>query len=239
MKTILLFCGLLYSFVALAQDPQLFENTWYLENINIDGTQISAPSNDEVSFVDFVFITNDVFNTTICNSAQAEVVFSPTEDTFEIINMAITLIMCDLGENNVFENQYFNGFFAHNQGVDNPFNYEITTGTGSSKQLVLTSAAGNTATYNNAILDVTEQRLEKLLLYPNPVTSTVKITSQSTVPFIEVTIFSITGQQVLQKQFEQGTNSVALDLTSLKNGLYFAQIKDTSGKSQMQRLVKK
>ncbi|WP_432412382.1 T9SS type A sorting domain-containing protein [Rasiella sp. SM2506] len=238
MKKILLLCGLFYSMVALAQDPQLFDTTWYLENIIIDGTQINAPSNDEVPFVEFI-ITNDGFNTYVCNFAIGEVAFSQTEDTFEILNMVISLIDCDNQVNTVFEGDYFQDFFGPNFIFDNPFAYEITTSTGDSKQLVLTSASGNTATYNNAILSVNEQHLGDFISYPNPVASTVTITPQSNTLVAEVTIFNITGQQILQKQLELGTNDVTLDLTSLQSGLYFAQIKDHNGRSHLQRMVKK
>ena len=61
MKTIkILILVLFASLSSYAQNPQLFENTWYLQKIVIDNQDFFPPSNNEIEFVSLNLTENDV-----------------------------------------------------------------------------------------------------------------------------------------------------------------------------------
>lgn len=239
MKIILLAIATLIFQISVAQDPQLLENTWYLQELIVNNISYPAPNNSEVSEVPANFYPvnpNEEFNTAICNSASGiDIIYNNANSSFAFPNgLAITFIVCKDPYNFTFEINYFQEFFFDND--INPFIYEIVS-SGNSKSLILTSQDGDQAIYGDELLAISELALTTFSVYPNPFTSTIAI--QSDISFKNVSIYNVLGQNVMQKMFKNGTKTVSLEVTSLKSGLYFAVIEDERGHRLVKRLVKK
>lgn len=52
MKTLLHILLFSISVSSFAQDQRLFDNTWYLQKINIDGIDYLAPQNNEIDSIE-------------------------------------------------------------------------------------------------------------------------------------------------------------------------------------------
>jgi hypothetical protein len=80
MKTFITIFILALSTNAFAQDPQLFENDWYLQNVIIDGQDNFPPSNDDVPFITITFIQNNSFiSTYVCDALEGTVIYTNSE----------------------------------------------------------------------------------------------------------------------------------------------------------------
>jgi hypothetical protein len=63
------------------------------------------------------------------------------------------------------------------------------------------------------------------IIYPNPVTDILNIQSDDLTPEATVTIINQTGVVLLTKEFHRGTNSMSIDVSNLKSGLFFVKVK--------------
>ena len=167
MKTIkilvLVLCASLSSY---AQDPQLFENTWYLQKVIIDGQDNFPPINNEVPYVP-LFITVNNLETSVCDSMSGSFV-EINNDSFTVSDFNFLLIECSLQENIDFETLYFIDFF-NALLQNNIYNYTIVSNTGNSKILTLTNNSGSQAIYGNEILSNQDFDISSFKVYPNPV----------------------------------------------------------------------
>ena len=156
------------SFGGFSQEPELFDNEWFLTEITQDGEEISIPDNDEVSFVPLTFGKpgNDTirnFSTDVCNYLSADVEYSAEENTFVLVLPVSSLIVCNNFDNQEFELAYF-GFYEE----EGAFDYDISE-ENETKTLTITSPDGtDTATYTSTNLSTASEVVKKLRLYPNP-----------------------------------------------------------------------
>ena len=91
MKTFITIFILALSTTAFAQDPQLFENEWYLQNVIIDGQDNFPPSNDELSYVPAIF-TQDGFFTSVCNELTGFIEYEINSFSFHNLWKLLLLI---------------------------------------------------------------------------------------------------------------------------------------------------
>ena len=115
MKNIYLILALFFCYTGSAQDPRLFENTWYLRLMVIqEDIYVIPPSNDEVPYVSLEFNENDgILETTVCNLESARVEFDGRSFYFPE-GMSLTLDDCEIPENDNFEEWYFDYIFYAN-----------------------------------------------------------------------------------------------------------------------------
>ncbi|MAM28617.1 MAG: secretion protein [Flavobacteriaceae bacterium] len=92
----------------------------------------------------------------------------------------------------------------------------------------------------DAFLSVNEANLKsKLSLYPNPVATTLQITSDSSIVLNGLQVYDIQGKMVLSKaEFSSGNGNHTVDLGHLKSGVYFAKFNTNQGATTF-RFVKK
>ncbi len=72
-------------------------------------------------------------------------------------------------------------------------------------------------------------------LYPNPTTGNLQIESTQTIS--KVIVYNLIGQQV--KTFEMQADQNSIDISNLKTGSYFVNLKSTSGNTYTKLIVKK
>ena len=116
MKHITLFLAIFVFYTAYTQDPQLFENDWYLQNVIIDGQDNFPPSNDDVPFITIAFIQNNSFiSTYVCDALEGTVIYTNSE--FLVNGWSMTLGGCFgpfAQENTLFQGIYLDTFFVGN-----------------------------------------------------------------------------------------------------------------------------
>lgn len=163
------FLGL--SSLGFSQNPMLFEYEWQLTTMTIDAVEVPAISNSEVSSVFLTFNEeSSSLQTKVCNEGFADLTFNE-DDTYTITSLGITLIFCNVMENNFFEISYFSNFFDMN----NPMITYIINETENSASLLLVSSNNNTALYNGELLTAKDFKANQLTLYPNPTKDFVNI----------------------------------------------------------------
>ncbi|WP_179334678.1 DUF7619 domain-containing protein [Winogradskyella costae] len=98
-----------------------------------------------------------------------------------------------------------------------------------------------TNTFNTefvAALNLAENNLNsQYLLYPNPSKDVVNLSFSSEQSSIEVTVLDILGKSVLTKK-EQHVSTLALNISSLEDGVYFVNVKDNNGHSILKKIIK-
>lgn len=75
-----------------------------------------------------------------------------------------------------------------------------------------------------------QQNIFDITLYPNPVQSSTTLQFYLTDSrYISINIFDMTGRKVMTipvRQYQTGTNNIAIDLSALQNGIYFVRMDD-------------
>ena len=241
MKKIFILLAFLCMTKSYSQDPQLFENTWYLQKIVLeDGTEHIPVPNEDVPFIAITFYEENEefpyhFETSVCNYFVGEVIYQPV-NIFLITHSGMSLIGCDPVEHYMFEGIQF-GFFmdSNNNHLEDPFLYEIIT-TGDEKTLIITNVRGDIAYYGDTYLSITNFETHKVALYPNPVSDKLFIESQESIN--QITVYNIQGKQLRNSYFNNGKR-VELDVSILQNGVYFIEIKTPNGNSIVKKVNKK
>mgnify|MGYP000042639435 CR=1 FL=1 len=218
MKILVLFV----SFSSYAQDPQLLDNTWYLQKIIIDDVEYYPPINAGVDNTFLGFFNDYNFHTTACSSILSDSIII-TDDLFTVEEfIQLPSPDCNLPETIIFENLYFGDFFDA-QHTNKTFNYNIETGADNIKTLILTNDLNYSAIYGNEILSNHDFDILSFNVYPNPSSDIINISSEE--PINRIKVFDTLGRLVL----EQNNPSSQMDVSSLSTGLLFIKIETDQG----------
>jgi len=230
MKNIkIIFLALIVSLSSYAQDPQLFDNDWYLQKVIIEDIDYFPPINPEVGNVDLLIVENYI-SALVCESIASDIATITNE--FFIIDEFFWLPdgTCDLEETVSFQGVYFHLFFNW-QEQNNSFNYNIETGAEDFKVLTLTNSNGDVAIYGNELLANQVFDNSSFTIYPNPVKNILQISTQSqgyvSVIINKVTVYDVLGKLVLEES--NPTPTMQLDVSSLASGLLLVQIETNKG----------
>ncbi len=232
---------LIISQSVLAQDPILFQGTWELESLVLDGEAFSPPFNDEIDTVGLTFEDEegaDIFNSWVCNSFFASINFEEGGDESDFSfsfteDYSITLIECDLAENTIFENQYFN-FYLNT--MQDPFEYIIEF-LGNNPTLIITASNGDAAVYGNPTLSASDFIKPSFSIYPNPSSDQLYINTNQDTGDYKITVFDIQGKQHLTTSKETLISN-PLQIQDWASGVYFIRIEDQNGVMTTKRFIK-
>lgn len=229
----------LVGYTSAAQDPRLFENTWYLQNIIIDGQDNFPPSNEEVPYVP-LWMEQNHLETSVCDTGSGMIEFSSIDSSFIFTNgMAMTLGNCYISDNFPFQVIYFHDFFNSNYiTVDDIFVYEIIDGGDNNYTLTITSAEGNQAIYGNQILATEDFEEFQFYIYPNPASEHITLTSNGANGPIDIKIFNLEGK-LLKNRNLSGKDNFSLDISEFSTGLYFLKMQTEEGNVEVKRFFKK
>jgi hypothetical protein len=242
MKNTIYLFTLLIGLFSNAQQSTLFDYTWQLEFIELNGTTLFQPVNEEsTELITINFYEDDLFEPTIyfehnliCDVFGCEVVVFSGDDTFDFFGCGITLDGCSIEENTTFQSNYTIVFYSFNTAeVFSPFTYSFTT-EDNVIYLTILNSLGNSATYSATLLNNTRFESSQFTIYPNPVHAQLNIESES-FDIQNLEIFNLTGKQLLQKKYNPNET---LDVSSLVNGLYVLKINTEDG-TFTKKLVKK
>ncbi|QIE59962.1 T9SS type A sorting domain-containing protein [Rasiella rasia] len=237
MKPILLFVlSVFTTLTTVAQDPALFDTTWYIHKITVDNVETFPPNSSEpIPFDETKFFMNpNTMGTGYCSNYGAEVIYHPVDDTFELQSVVELKGTC-----NEQANLDFTTLLAYFITVDfEPFGeiieYEVTT-SGGSKSLLLTNSLGDSVLYGNEMLGVADNEQVNVHVYPNP-TADVLYIEVGQQEVTDLTIYNLSGSQERSISEVKGNNSI--DVQSLKAGVYFIKITNDTGMQLFNKFVK-
>jgi len=214
--------------IANAQLHEILKETdWYVDHVVLDGETYPTPLVNVVGIVD----PNIVFDEDIAyavvdpesDSFFSDVTYDPVENAFVFIMPGITLPGCQ--QYCDFAQVYFEFLFGDGENV--PFTYEIFVTDSGAYFLIIMDEFGNEAHYQDTpILGSDNLELSKTMVYPNPVSNLLFISSERAV-VQKIAIFDVTGQLVL----EQTGETSQMDVSMLNGGIYFAEITSEEGRT--------
>lgn len=237
MKPILLFILCVFTtLTTVAQDPELFDTTWYIHKITIDNVEAFPPNSSEPIPVEETYFDEEpgFMQTGYCNFYGSTIVYDTFDDTFEIETMVELKSTCLEQANLDFTDLLIDFLMFNNNPIGETFEYEITT-SGGSKSLLLTNSLGDSVLYGNEMLGVADNKQVNVHVYPNP-TAYVLYIEVGQQEVADVTIYNLSGSQVRSISEVKGNNSI--DVQSLKAGVYFIKITNDTGMQLFNKFVK-
>ncbi len=224
----ILFLSLFFINISNAQDPQLFENDWYLQKIIIDNNDYYPPNiiGEQINGRIYFFDEFDVININFCGSIEGLINYEVDDDLFTLDDYpSITIGDCSSSENNSFSLMYFTVYFSNGSDIAfNPFNYIIENDT-DNLRLTIENNNGDKAIYGNTLLSTHEVRLEDFNITPNPASNLINIKYTNKLNINKVLVYDTIGRLVL----EQSNPNNQIDISNLSSGLLFVQIETNNG----------
>ena len=219
---------------ALAQDPQLFENPWYLHKITIEDVDLFPPY-DGLANLDSYFSENpSYFSASFCDVMAPPIQYEGAT-VFNLGDRPVILLgFCDDPASLQYDNAFFSIFFENRNFAKNPFNYTITE-ENNVKMLVITNAEGNKAFFGDELLAIKDIESQFISLFPNPATSELTISSNNTA-LENISIFNLQGQKVMTVPFQ--LNEQAINISNLQSGVYFLKAESDTGQQFVAKFVK-
>ena len=219
-KTLLILFISLISFHSYAQNPDLFR-TWYLHFFQ--GSDLGYPyeiSDISPSINPYLEIYEDLnFNGEgACNTYEGAFDHLGTSN-LETSFFNNTNDDCGVQIHNNFENAFF-GFLSAG------FWYEITQ---DSEGFILTFSTPifGYALFKDYSLSTTDNRFNKLKIYPNPTSEKLFISSENTI-ISDFSIYTISGKKLITQKYIQNK---PIDVSELSKGIYFIEISSSERKT--------
>ncbi|WP_186987780.1 T9SS type A sorting domain-containing protein [Constantimarinum furrinae] len=216
-----------------SQDLQLFENTWYLQNLIINGSNNIPPSNTEVPHITVNFNQPDGFETFTCDLLDGILIHNNSE--FLIDSWAMTLFNCINPINKNFQIIYLDDFFVSN--IDDPFGYEIINESNGSKTLIIVNVQGDQAFYNTELLSIKDISFDTFSIFPNPTSNEVIVQSLQGLNIESLQIVDVNGKLLFSRS-TMNSDKTLINIENLKSGLYFIIIENENQKRIAKKLVK-
>ena len=229
MKLVSIILIFFLSSAAMAQDDRLFENTWYLHYMVIDGVNRVPPTLPNTAYADF-FANGDLFTAYCPEEAGGTFItyFGTTE--FSHGPMGWLLGGCYTGWSSLYNNLYQNFWSTPNQ----IFSYEIIDN-GQLRTLIITNPETDIAIFGDTIILENPDFDEKFIgLYPNPVKDNLHITNSLGTKIQYMEIVAITGQRLRAIM----ANVQSVDVSELSPGIYFLRIRDLNDVWYVRKFVK-
>jgi hypothetical protein len=223
-------------------DPLLYEFPWYLNSIEIDGVSYEAPLNAEVPFVTAVFSeTTPNFLSAVCDSAEGDIISVEPFTSFSFPSgLNITTVVCTDGDNEIFENLYFNNFFLDN--IDQPFEYGIYIIDSEIPTYGLSiwwGEGSHWAHYFDEVLSIPTNELASITVFPNPVSETLNLKFLNEIAFpVQISLIDTSGRLFYTESLEQVVYRHQLDVQNVPRGFYFVQIVDDNGRRLTKKIIK-
>jgi hypothetical protein len=224
MKYLLLLISVTYSAQFFAQDPDLIQ-TWYLQELfyiepqYYDVTDIDPAISPYITILaNFEFEGQGACNTFNGNYTQ------PVNGHFVADNFNSSTANCDFPIHNSFEDSYF-GFMSE------WWYYDIVDD-GIGLRLSIYQPLDPYAVFTNYPLSVSDKEITDIVIYPNPSSSIINITSQQN-PILSIEVLDLLGKNILRQNFDFET----VDISDLDTGIYLMKITTMNG-STIKKIAK-
>lgn len=238
MKNIkILFLVVFAYFTSYAQDPQLFENDWYLQKVIIDEVEHLPPFPNVIGRISFDSVFLDVSNS-FCEEGFETPIDYISNSNFNIDDGGNVLLgTCtnpDIIQYGIYHFSIYHNL--NNSIAKNPFSYSFLDNNGI-LELTIVNTDGDIAIYGNELLSNQDFENTSFELYPNPVKDELFISIISDLVNFNVIIFDINGKQVLSLK-NVDLNNKPIDVLQLTSGIYFILLEDKLGRIAIKKFTK-
>ena len=219
---------------SFAQDPQIFNNTWYLHNVIVNGIDNIPPNSN----MNMMFSATSL-STNACNAMFGSVVFENNTTQFSFSNYSITLNICEDAAVAMYQEIYFPVFTDEidtSPTFTSYFTYSISETEGV-KTLIINSAFNKQAIYSNVALSTPQFNKESFSFYPNPSEDFIEIKLNNS-PSINTTLEIYNEIGILYKTEKLTVTNTRIDTKNLASGIYFLKITTQNGIT-VKKLIKK
>ncbi len=223
------------SFNLYAQDPELFEHTWYFVTGELDGEIFFQPPEEHI--IEINFSNDEIFlcypSCDECYSNYVEI----TVDSFivsEIEPWIVLIGFCNPPQNEFIDVHNSVYFFSH-ENSKNPFTYTIDT-VDDYLQLTIENGEGDWAVYNSVFLSTSSFNESSFFIYPNPVKETLYI-NNGLKQQVTATIYDVSGKELQKQHFFEESNK-SIEVKVLSPGLYFVVFESEVGKRVSKKFIK-
>ncbi len=226
------------SYNLYAQDPQLFEHTWYFVNGELNGESFVQPFENHIAIVSFSFEVISICYQFCDECISNENIGSYTNDNFIIPddegeNWLVLIGFCNPPESDFIDLHNSVYFYTHDVSK-NPFSYTIET-VDDYYQLTITNGEGDYAIYNSVLLTTPSFNQNSFTLYPNPAEEILFINNNFQQE-VNATIYNLKGKLVQSLQIKVGQTQI--EVKQLKTGLYFMVFENETGQQVSKKFVK-
>ena len=226
---IIIFIGL-FSNQALTQDIRIFDNSWYLHDLVINGANNVPPINNEIPYVAAEFFNNGELNTGMCQEIGIGTLQYSGSSQFQVINLNFLAGGC---QQNMPFNQSYSSLYINFWSANN-FSYEIIDN-GLNSTLTITDSNGDYAIYENKILlSVNNTSKLKFSIYPTIVKTSFNINYDSSNKILKLRIYNSFGKMVAA--FEKIESNI--DISNLPTGMYLVSIEFNDYNIETKKIIK-
>ena len=234
MKRTTLLLIILMNLTCLSQDSRLFEQTWILHDLILDGQSNVPPINSEQNFIPAEFIEPNEFYTGVCDGTggYGEIEYNGSVEFYFPFGIGWLAGGCDLNENSAYDYLYADEFW--NQSILDPFQYEIID-IGQDRSLIVTASNGNQAIYSNSLLSAAKFKNANLVIYPIPVNDVINLKYTEDISINRIRIYDLNGKQVslIIKNLSQ------INVQNLKTGIYFISVENDENEILTKKFIKR
>lgn len=220
---------------ALAQDIEILDREWFLNEIILNGE--SYPRTQNVDGSAYFYEDNITASHPVCKGGFIATITYAGTDVFEIFEAAILL---DFGCNEdaeTFMGRHYFFYGIYDVPYNNPFDYVIEAN-GNEQMLTVTNVNGDQAFYGTQpILSVQGFDESSIAMYPNPVKNELFLRLKNNAGKLNVKILNIEGK-LLSTQNLRLEKQASIDVSNLKSGVYFLNIEDENGNTIIKKFIK-
>ncbi|GGD85035.1 T9SS type A sorting domain-containing protein [Planktosalinus lacus] len=245
--TVILCVNFFFAHKLYAQDPILFEHTWYLEKV-FDGEDefYIADYTNYTATTEFFEEENYIF-VKLCDFdwlMSTPEYFPNNEHGFTLTTFDYNVFATDSDELHYnpdfsfIRNKMFTVFFEWPEPVlfYNPFTYTFTQ-TGNEAHLVIENVNGKKAYYNSFPLSTQDLQEQKLVVYPNPVQEKLFIYHLKADVSYSAKVYNLNGNKLFD--FHLKNSQSQINLQSIKQGIYFLVIESENGMKFTEKIIKR
>ncbi len=171
-----------------------------------------------------------------------KVTYTDVTDTSFNLSTIVEYVSCNYTDPNeiaaveLYLSFYFELPFDTNSTPRNPFAYEWVDAGFPVDDLIITNADGDWLLYRTAFLSTPSFHQNSFIIYPNPVKENLTINNTSN-QSVTATLYDVSGKLLQSHSLE--ANASAINVKTLKAGLYFVVFESEAGERLSKKFVKK
>ena len=225
-----------FFFYGIAQNPLLFNNTWYLKRVVVVSNDFFSSTTNGYPQISFIQDLNDEMhlNHPECSDLAWYGIQHIGTDSFSSLGYwgglpggCMTLPQME--------------FYAKHHEIYNvansPITYDITNESGQ-WSLIITNVIGDKAYYGNEQLDNNSFKKNIFSVYPNPTHDLLIFNDLNKFDIVEIKLYEISGK-IIPASNNMNWSTHTLDVSNLSSGIYYLSAYFKDGSISNQKFIKK
>lgn len=229
MKRLILFLGtILIGLNCFGQNGGIYAD-WHLTYYQVNGINFVVsgivPPISPTLTIDNAL---EISGIAACNNYSGNFIYDAINDRLVVESFEATTSQCDFQIHTDFETDYFN-FFT----IGASFIYDIIYDTNGDEFLLITLPNVDELHYSPypIILNSSDSELIEFDIYPNPASTVLSISSESSIQ--QLAVYSVRGQQLISMD----GNTDSIDVSFLVGGIYLLEIISENGRQVKKFIV--